>query len=236
MVAFVGGGGKTSAILRLSRELPELGWRVLATTTTKVGRSLASSLPSFLLRDTGSLDALREALGAGGRAFLAGEIGEDDKFTGIDPSTARGLLASLSLDALLVEADGSRQLPIKAPADHEPVLPPDTDLVVPVVGLDALGKRVDAGTVHRPELLAAIHGGEFVTPELVASLVVSNRGGLKSVPRTALVRPLLNKAYGAPRNAVDSVAAAVLASGDQRIDRVAVTDIMRAEFAYAARR
>jgi probable selenium-dependent hydroxylase accessory protein YqeC len=37
VVAFVGGGGKTTALLRLVRELRLLGWRVLASTTTKVG-------------------------------------------------------------------------------------------------------------------------------------------------------------------------------------------------------
>ena len=37
-------------------------------------------------------------------------------------------------DLVLVEADGSKRLPCKVPADHEPVLLPESDIVVAVLG------------------------------------------------------------------------------------------------------
>lgn len=55
---------------------------------------------------------------------------------GIHPSWIPAL--AQSWDFVLVEADGSRRLPVKAPAVYEPVIPPGTDLVVGVIGLDAL--------------------------------------------------------------------------------------------------
>lgn len=57
-----------------------------------------------------------------------------------------------SPDLILVEADGSRVLPVKAPAAHEPAMPPDADLLIGVVGLDCLGRPMDDATVHRPGL------------------------------------------------------------------------------------
>lgn len=231
-MAFVGGGGKTSAIIRLTRELSDRGWRVLASTTTRVGRSMSSELPTVLQGGEGAADELLRALEAGGRAFLAGGIESSGKFTGIAPGAFGNLARELRLDAILVEADGSRQRPLKAPAEHEPVLPPDADLVVPVAGLDSLGLRLNSRVAHRPELIAAIHPSRLVTPELVASLVTSADGGLKSVPEEALVRPLLNKSREAGRGDVERTARLLLRAGEGRLDRVVVSDLAAGEFGY----
>ena len=45
-------------------------------------------------------------------------------------------------DLVLSEADGSKRLPCKVPADHEPVLLPESDIVVAVLGLSALGRSL----------------------------------------------------------------------------------------------
>ena len=55
----------------------------------------------------------------------------------------------------LVEADGAARRPIKGYASYEPVIPPAAGLLLPVLGLDALGKKVESQTVHRVELFAA---------------------------------------------------------------------------------
>jgi probable selenium-dependent hydroxylase accessory protein YqeC len=78
------------------------------------------------------------------------------KVTGIHPSWIEALRRGWEF--LLVEADGSRRLPVKAPGEQEPVLPPGADLVVGVVGLDCLGRAMDERTVHRPERFSLITG------------------------------------------------------------------------------
>ena len=40
---------------------------------------------------------------------------------------------------VIAEADGARLRPLKAPAEHEPVIPPAADAVVAVAGLDSVG-------------------------------------------------------------------------------------------------
>ena len=52
---------------------------------------------------------------------------------------------------LLIEADGSRQRPLKAPADMEPAIPEFIKTVVVVAGLPGLGKPLTEEFVHRPQ-------------------------------------------------------------------------------------
>lgn len=41
-----------------------------------------------------------------------------------------------------IEADGAKRLPLKAPGEWEPVIPEFVDLVIGVVGMDALGEPI----------------------------------------------------------------------------------------------
>src|SRR5262249_24275475 len=119
-----------------------------------------------------------------------------------------GRAASVSLDlfarlrewcpraCLLNEADGSRMRPFKAPAEHEPVIPVETTVVVPVVGADVFGKPPDADHVHRPERVSALSGvplGASITAEIVARLLAHPERGRKNAPARARIAVLINK-------------------------------------------
>ena len=91
--------------------------------------------------------------------------------------------------------------PFKAPAAHEPVIPVETTLVVPVVGADVFGRPLDAEHVHRPELVSALSGaplGAPITPEIVAAVLAHPDGGRKNVPAGARVVVLINKVETLP--------------------------------------
>ena len=77
-------------------------------------------------------------------------------------------------DYVIVEADGSKRLPLKAHASHEPAIPENTRKTVCVVGASGFGKPVEQA-VHRPELFCArtgAHMGGIVTPELAAQGII----------------------------------------------------------------
>jgi probable selenium-dependent hydroxylase accessory protein YqeC len=77
------------------------------------------------------------------------------------------------------------------------VIPSATTLLVPVAGLDAVGRCVDEATVHRPHLLARICGiplGSVITAAVVAAALAHRQGGLKRCPPGARAVPLVNKA------------------------------------------
>jgi molybdenum cofactor cytidylyltransferase len=234
IVAFVGAGGKTGAMVRLARELRADEWRILASTTTKVGRSVEAALRVFDASGRGWRDAVAAALESDGALFLATAASEDGKLRGLRARAFDRRLADLT-DAIVVEADGSRQMPIKAPAAHEPVVPPTATLVVPMVGLDALGRPVGASAVHRPRLFRAVTGHRVVTPEAVVRLLTSERGALKGVPGRARVRPILNKVSPDSRRAAARIARAALEAGPASLDRVIVADIASSKFGYFER-
>jgi molybdenum cofactor cytidylyltransferase len=119
---------------------------------------------------------------------------------------------ALDIAAILVEADGSRMLPIKAPADHEPVLPQQTTILVPVLGVDGVGAPLSSDRVHRPETIRRVlslpsGATQRLTPEFAARLLVHSQGGAKNKPEAARLLPLLNKADTASRLATGRLVA-----------------------------
>jgi probable selenium-dependent hydroxylase accessory protein YqeC len=235
-VAFVGGGGKTTAILRIASELRAEGLSVLASTTTKVGPSIAAAVPAVELACPGLGEpGIATALARHGAAFVAGERDPSGKYRGVDPSLLDRLAEAGVADVILVEADGSRQKPLKAPAAHEPVVPSRTNLVVPMVGLDVLGRTIDRDAVHRPEIVAALSRTDRVTPEVIVQIVTSHEGGLKNVPPRALVRPVLNKVLPDSSDTAFEIASAILEGSGGVVDRVVVADILTGVFSFLAR-
>ena len=230
MVALVGGGGKTGAMLTLSRELADRGWRVLASTTTRVGQSVATSMPVLTMMGDEPPEELARTMSESGSAFLSGGLGNDGKFLGVDPWILTTIRDRRIADVVLVEADGARQLPLKAPAEHEPILPRAVDLVLPVAGLDALGRPIEPGHVHRPELLRQLTDSDVVTPAVIADVLTSDAGGMKGVPEGSEVCPILNKIDTAPLKTALKVASAVLAARPDRIQRVLMTNLRGKEY------
>jgi molybdenum cofactor cytidylyltransferase len=203
IVTIVGGGGKTTLMFRLAEELAGSGRHVVTTMTTRIFASQMQRAPAFLvLHDEQTLlDQLPPALDKYRHVLVAGNVRvEIDKVAGIPPALAGRIAALPGVDALIIEADGSRRLPFKAPAAHEPVVPPSTTILIPVVGIDVLGRALDAEHVHRPQIVAELAGatlGGPVTPEIVAAVIAHPAGGAKDLPPGARLVPFLNKVESA---------------------------------------
>jgi molybdenum cofactor cytidylyltransferase len=187
-------------MFRLAEELTAAGMTVVTTMTTKIFVAQMARAPaSVLLEDEAALFAALPALLAEHRHVLVGgRIGADrEKLEGVPPEIADRIARAGLADVIIVEADGSRRLPLKAPAAHEPVVPASTTILAPLVGLDILGRPLDATRVHRPELVAALARtavGAAITPELIARVLVHPQGGAKGLPPGARLAPILNKA------------------------------------------
>jgi molybdenum cofactor cytidylyltransferase len=195
VVSFVGGGGKTSSMFQLARELKSMGWRVVTTTTTHISKEQVLMAPAAL--HVQDLSLLGARLDQHNHCLVIGEPDGRGRVHG----ASRELIASLSarpdVDAVLVEADGSRSRPFKAPGEHEPVVPPITTILVPIAGLTSLGTPLDEDHVHRAEIAAALAGvpaGSAVSEETIASVLSHREGGAKQLPDGARLVPLLNKA------------------------------------------
>jgi molybdenum cofactor cytidylyltransferase len=97
---------------------------------------------------------------------------------------------------LFIEADGARMKSIKAPAEHEPVIPEWVDIVVTMVGLDAIGQPFTSDFCHRAALAKKVLGIETdgkIESAHVSGLLRSPRGGLKGIPKKSTVRAFLRQ-------------------------------------------
>lgn len=164
IIAAVGGGGKTSALHRLADELSTAGKRVILTTTTHMLMPQANDL---LANDPGLIQRRL----AEGHFALVGYPAESGKMKGV-PREQFADLCVLA-DIVLVEADGSRQLPLKVPAAYEPDIPENTTHVLVLAGMSALGQKI-SGACHRAELVAELLTADLahvLTPFDIARLV-----------------------------------------------------------------
>ncbi|MFO7952420.1 MAG: selenium cofactor biosynthesis protein YqeC [Bacillota bacterium] len=162
VVSFYGAGGKTTLISRLAAEMNALGLKTLFTTTTKIAKPL--SIPLFCNFSTRSLlNQLKEHYRDHSSAVLGTKLLADGKIEGITPDLVNHLYKELGITTL-VEADGSRGLPLKGYAPYEPVLPPCSEYIIAVAGADALYAPFDQRFVHRPkELYQVVASGKEKT-------------------------------------------------------------------------
>ena len=174
LVSFVGGGGKTTLLHALAHGLP--GTRI-ATTTTKMSSAESGDLRTLIGASDGEI-----AAAAAKGPVLAWRSVSGGKGVGLDPSRCNALFGRV--DHVIVEADGARSMPFKAPGPFEPRVPSSTTIMVSVIGADALG-RVIADQCHRPLRVAALAGcGPYgrLAPEAAATVLLHPRGQRAALP------------------------------------------------------
>jgi molybdenum cofactor cytidylyltransferase len=201
-VAIVGGGGKSTTMFTLAREYAREYVRessspvVLAATAHMAIEQLALADQHFFVNDTADLTDFHLPAGV---TFFSGHENSTGKTIGLSAAVARTVLAIADANAapVFIEADGSKCLPLKAPAEHEPPIPEFVDHVIYVVGLSGLGKPLTDEAVHRPDRFSRLSGlalGQAVTPDAIARVLCSPIGGLKNIPSTARRIAVLNQA------------------------------------------
>ena len=207
-VAAVGGGGKTSLLTAIAREFhAQSGKPVVLTTTTNIFAPLPEEGLQLALGDVETLSKNIEhymnecgiswfAHSREGKVPVPGQESEKRmKLSGFAPSEIARVKLSGALT--LIEADGARRLPIKAPGPDEPVLPEGLDAVLGVVGLDAVGAPLSEAHVFRPEAFSRICGlgeGEEITAEAVGKLCAHPAGLFHKVEARARKWIIINKA------------------------------------------
>lgn len=194
-IAIVGGGGKTTTLFQIGQQIEGLVW---TTTTTHLGTDqLHYSDRHFTIESADQIDL--RALKAQKHSLITGSFTPDNRVHGPDAAVLERLveLADQEQISLIVEADGARSRALKAPAAHEPVIPPWAQMVIVLVGCSVLGKPLNDDWVHRAEIFSTLTGqkmGTTVTPNAISRMLVHPEGGLKGIPATAQKVVLFNQA------------------------------------------
>lgn len=173
-ICLVGGGGKTTVMYELAAAWAACGRRVLVLTSTHILRPVDGSFAA----DVPAVQNLWQQ-----RRYAV--IGTPELATGKLTLPPQSVYEELKLqaDVILCEADGSRHHPCKVPAEHEPVLWPDSDIVLAVAGMDALGRPL-AQACQRPQLAAELLGcgaEKILDEQMLAALLLSEQGSRKDV-------------------------------------------------------
>jgi molybdenum cofactor cytidylyltransferase len=193
-IAFVGAGGKTTALFQLARQL---GQPVIVTATSHLGTwQLQQADRHIIARSPAPLEELGH--GSTGISLVTGDL-EGDRTKPIDDELLNWLheFCEDRSIPLLIEADGAREKPLKAWAHHEPPIPAFVETVVQVAGLTGLNKSLNEDHVHRAARFSELSGealGETITPGSLARLLTHPEGGLKNIPARARRAVLLNQA------------------------------------------
>ncbi len=232
-VALVGGGGKTTLMYALAEELRRGGKRVITSTTTKVWHREALQYEKVLLVGDDPLwrDKTREGLNKEGGVFIGHSLLDSGKVEGISPSLADEVYHDSNIHYLLVEADGSAGHPLKAPAKHEPVISRSVTMVVALMGIEALGARLDEATAFRVEEIKKVTGldtGGILTPDALARVFLHPAGLFKGTPDVARRVVFLNKGdlIKEERKAIE-LADILLADPLKEIDRVVLGSVKK---------
>lgn len=195
-LALVGSGGKTTLLFNLAREIRAPV--VLSTTTHLSVDELGLADRHWVVENKRDIERAFSQL-TDEILLLTGAVNEQgNRVRGL--SDDQLLVVKQHCDALdlpfLIEADGSRRLPLKAPGEHEPAIPGWVNQVVVLVGLSAIGQPLDDKIVFRSEQFAVLCAAKYgipITLEILTDYLLHAHGGLKNIPPNALRSVFFNQ-------------------------------------------
>ena len=164
VTSVIGSGGKTSLLTKLSQEVRGT---VILTTSTHI-----LPFPNIPLLENPTLTEVSDAL-ITHHVICVGSFSSEKHKLGSSALSAQEL-ASVA-DYVFVEADGSKRLPLKAHAPHEPVIPEGTQRTVQVIGLSGFGLPIHQAA-HRSEIFcnwASCLPDDFATPTRIATVIAA---------------------------------------------------------------
>ena len=198
VISLVGAGGKTSLMFALAGELASNGISVITTTTTKILEPSSLETPFLILESNEGkmVKLVLQNLGKYRQITLAMGRLSSGKLKGVTSDFILRLARLDQVSHIIVEADGADRKPLKAPNPSEPVVPGNTSLLIPVIGIDALGTRLTDKNVFRPEIFSNLTGlplGDIVTAEAIALSITRPNGLIRRSPSQARIIPFINK-------------------------------------------
>lgn len=172
IISFVGAGGKTSLIKEHALYFQKQKKRVLITTTThmfKEEQYFCSNKEQVKQRFLNY------------EIVMVGQECGEGKIKGLNEDVLKEYIDLA--DVILIEADGAKRRPCKAPRFHEPQILKESQYVVGVVGLDCLDSPINDVCFGIDELCRLLHKQkeDYLNEEDLCLLLTSKQGTYKDV-------------------------------------------------------
>lgn len=186
IISIVGAGGKTTLLKTLAWQL---SGKVAATASTKLNLTDAVLFEEHRLAQAGA--DFRAMLQNMGKNLLITnkviELKGKSKLEGLSFAQLNCLTDACQMEGvwLVIEADGAKGRPLKAPADWEPVIHPQSGVVIYTFSLAAVGKPLTEDTVFRSQVYAELTSsqpGSLIDFDQIQRLLVHPRGATKGIP------------------------------------------------------
>lgn len=169
IIAITGTGGKTTLMMKLAQELKKQG-SVLITTSTKIGIPKESQVDyvydSFSNYQTKNYKNKIVALGE--------KIAGKNKFSQIKEEDLQKI--QKDFDYIIIEADGSKNLPLKFWKDYEPVIYKITTKTVAVFSTKTIGRKISEDFIYNYEDFKKYLAQEKIDKEVFLKLIRSKPG------------------------------------------------------------
>ncbi|KFK96393.1 MULTISPECIES: selenium cofactor biosynthesis protein YqeC [unclassified Serratia (in: enterobacteria)] len=191
LISLIGAGGKTTTLLWLAQTFYQQGKRVLFTTTTKMYRPEPTTYHQLVIGKPPITTATPAIT-----ACFSHYQPHNNKVAGFSTEQIDQIKRQGEFDVILVEADGSHGLPLKAPARHEPCIPSSSDCVIALTGSQVINRPADPQQIHRWEIFSALTGvaaGEPLDSRVFRTLIAHPQGMFKGAPAGARRVWLINQ-------------------------------------------
>ena len=121
---------------------------------------------------------------------------EQNKVTGLSTAMLNKLKSADLFDLIIIEADGAKHLPIKAPSGHEPCIPSSVDTVIALTGCEVINQKIDPRQIHRWtdfQHITRCKAGELLGQQVLGRLIAHEDGMFKHAPNRAKRVWIINK-------------------------------------------
>jgi len=177
IVSIVGTSGKTTLLYQLGKELKKQ-YNVLLTTSTKIIRPSEENYDYIY---TCMEDYMSNKIKVkNGITVLSKNINTDNqKLLGIDDNELEMVINNY--DIAVIEADGSRKLPLKGWKKHEPPILLRTNKTIGVFPIDVLGKNVSSDIIYGyEEFKCFVNNKDKIDNEVVGKICSDKNGIFKN--------------------------------------------------------
>ena len=235
-ISLVGAGGKSTLFNRLAEELVLKKKRMILTTTTHMFTwQLTPFIKKGNLIEFNDEKIIEDNIKEYFHHNKIGEIvlihhriieEEGEKVSGPAPLYLDKWWKEKLADYFLIEADGARRRPIKAPASHEPVIPESTTDLIGVIGIEAIGLSLEEKNVFRPHIFSQLTGikfGEKISLNAITTLIFHPQGLFKNAPLHSKCHLFINKVDNEIREKLaEELVTQILRYNKKRIDDIII--------------
>jgi probable selenium-dependent hydroxylase accessory protein YqeC len=226
IISIIGAGGKTSTMYRIAWELKKKKKRVLITSTTAI-----YCPPSYIydyLFVSNDIEELSEKSNdvLESSITVIGSYSVNNKLKGINKNCINVLYDKF--DYIIVEADGAKRKPIKAPASYEPVIPKLTTKVIGCIGLDCIGSYINDKYVHRADVFSKVVNQRLdstINYDTIRHLINSKDGLFKECGNINTKIVLFNKAYTDDLLQEARIASEIILQENKSISKVIIGNV-----------